>query len=129
MIWQFSLLFSAMCAAIALKLCTWIYVNDLQINFKDGYTRPIFERVTPLELSHFKGFCSFPDFFAMCAAIALKLCTWTYKSSSKMDTITQFLEELCPLNLAILGGFIVFRTFFRSVYKYCIEILYMAKYQ
>jgi hypothetical protein len=48
----------------------------------------------------------------MCAAIALKFCTWlkfiamTYRSSSKMIAINQFLEELCPLNKLS-----VFRTF------------------
>jgi hypothetical protein len=46
-----------MWAAIALKLCTWLYKYDLQIKFEDGYYRPIFRRVMPLE------FYSFPDFF------------------------------------------------------------------
>jgi hypothetical protein len=32
----------------------------------------------------------------------------TYRSSSKMVTIDQFLEELCPLNLAIFEGFYSF---------------------
>jgi hypothetical protein len=50
----------------------------------------------------------------------------TYRSSSKMVAIDQFLEELCPLNLTILMDFIVFLTFFPNVCSYCIEILYMA---
>jgi hypothetical protein len=98
--------FSGMCAAIALKICTWLYIYDLQIKFEDGSYRPIFGRVMSLELSHFKGFYSFPDFFPVC----VKLLNWnfvhgfmpiTYKSSSKMVAIDQFLEELCPLNLAM----------------------------
>jgi hypothetical protein len=56
---MFSGLFSAICAAIALKLCTWLYIYDLQIKFEDGCYRPIFRRVMPLE-----GFYSFPDFFS-----------------------------------------------------------------
>jgi hypothetical protein len=28
--------FSTMCAAIVLKLCTWLYIYDLQIKFYDG---------------------------------------------------------------------------------------------
>jgi hypothetical protein len=35
-------LFSAICAAIALKLCTWLYINNLQIKFEDGCYQPIF---------------------------------------------------------------------------------------
>jgi hypothetical protein len=47
-----------MCAAIELKLCTWLYTHDLQIKFEDDCYRRIFKRVMPLE-----GFYSFPDFF------------------------------------------------------------------
>jgi hypothetical protein len=47
-----------MCAAIALKLCIWLYMYDLQIKFEDGCYRPIFRGVMPL-----KRFYSFPDFF------------------------------------------------------------------
>jgi hypothetical protein len=59
-------LVSAMRSAIALKLFTWLYIYDLQIKFKDGCYQPILGRVMPLELGHFKGFYSFPDFFAQC---------------------------------------------------------------
>jgi hypothetical protein len=62
-----------------LKLCTWLYIYDLQIKLKNGGYQPIFGRAMLLKLSHFKRFFSCPDFFfAMCAAIALKLCTWLY---------------------------------------------------
>jgi hypothetical protein len=54
----FSGLFSAMCAAIALKHCTWLYIYELQIKFEDDCYRPILRRVIPLE-----GFYSFPYFF------------------------------------------------------------------
>jgi hypothetical protein len=66
---MFPWLFSAMCAAIALKLCTWLYIYDLQIKFKDGCYWPIFGRVMPLELSYFKGFYSFPHFYSLCLQI------------------------------------------------------------
>jgi hypothetical protein len=122
-----------MCAVIALTLCTWLYTYDLQVKFKDGCYRPIFGRVMPLEISHFNGFYSFPDLFLQC----LQLLHWnfvhgfismTYRSSSKMDAIDQSLKELCPLNLAILRDFAVFRTFFRNVYSYCIETFFVALY-
>jgi hypothetical protein len=57
-------LFSAMCTAIALKLCTWLYIYDLQTKFEDGCYRPIFGRLTPLEFGHFKGFDSFQHFLS-----------------------------------------------------------------
>jgi hypothetical protein len=50
--------FSAMYAAIPLKLSSWLYMYNLQIKFEDGCYRPIFRRAMPLE-----GFYSFPDFF------------------------------------------------------------------
>jgi hypothetical protein len=55
-----------MCAAIALKLSTWLYMYDLQIKFEDGCYRPIFRRVMPLN-----GFYSFPDFFSLITDIYL----------------------------------------------------------
>jgi hypothetical protein len=58
-----------MCAAIALKLYTWLYTYDLQIKFEDGCYRPIFRRVMPLE-----GFYSFPDFFS--SAFRYSFDTW-----------------------------------------------------
>jgi hypothetical protein len=61
----------------------------------------------------------------MCAAIALKLCTWLYiyilQISSKMVAIDQFLEELCPLNKKS-----IFRTFFLFAYRYSFDIWYIA---
>jgi hypothetical protein len=66
---MFSGLFSAMCAAIALTLCTWLYIYDLQIKFEDGCYQPIFGKVMPLEVSHFKGFYIFLHFFSLCLQI------------------------------------------------------------
>jgi hypothetical protein len=57
-----------MCAAIALKLCTWLYNYDLQIKFEDGCYRPIFRRVMPLE-----GLYNFPDFFCLLTDIHLMI--------------------------------------------------------
>jgi hypothetical protein len=66
---KFSRLFSAMCAAIVLKLCTWLYIYDLQIKFEDGCYRPIFGRVMSLELIYiydqqikFQDGCYWPTF-------------------------------------------------------------------
>jgi hypothetical protein len=59
---KFSRLFSAMCAAIGLKLCTWLYTYDIQIKLEDGCYRLIFRRVMLLE-----DFYSFPDFFSISA--------------------------------------------------------------
>jgi hypothetical protein len=59
----FSGLFSEMCAAIALKLCTWLYIYDIQIKFEDDCYWLIFGRVMALELSHFKEFYSFLHVF------------------------------------------------------------------
>jgi hypothetical protein len=88
------------CAAIisiALKLCTWLYISYLHIKFENGFYRPIFGRVTciPLELSHFKGFYSFPDFFPQCVQLlhwnfVQGFISMTYKSSSKMVLSTNF---------------------------------------
>jgi hypothetical protein len=51
-----------MWAAIVLKLCTWLYIYDLQIKFEDGCYRPIFRRVLLLELSVFRtSFSLFTD--------------------------------------------------------------------
>jgi hypothetical protein len=58
-----------MCAAVALILCTWLYIFDLQIKFKDGCYRPIFGRFIPLELIYFNGFYSFTDLFLQCAQL------------------------------------------------------------
>jgi hypothetical protein len=69
---------------------------------------------------------SFPDFFPLCA----QLLDWnfvhgfipmTYRSSSKMVAIDQFLDELCPLRDVTL-----FRTFFLSAYRYSFHIWYIA---
>jgi hypothetical protein len=55
---------------------------------------------------------SFPDFFPLCAQLlhwnfVHGFITMTYRSSSKMVAIDQYLEELCPLR-----DFTVFQTFF-----------------
>jgi hypothetical protein len=60
-----------MCAAIAMKLCTWLYNCDLQIKFEDGCYRPIFRRVMPLE-----GLYSFPDFFFFISAYRYSFDIW-----------------------------------------------------
>jgi hypothetical protein len=69
---------------------------------------------TRLSVSPFTMFSRL--FSAMCAAISLKyfvhgFVSMTYRSSSKMVAIDQFLDD-APLNLVILRDFTVFRTFF-----------------
>jgi hypothetical protein len=86
------------------------------------------------EVRHFKGFYSFPVFFPQCEQLlhwnfVHGFISMTYRSSLKMVATDQLLEELCPLNLAILRGFTVFRTFLRNVSSFCIETLYMRLYQ
>jgi hypothetical protein len=73
----------------------------------------------------------FPDFFPQC----VQLLRWnfvhgfismTYRSTSKMVSIDQFLKELCPLNLTILRNFRVFHSFILSAYRYSFDIWYIA---
>jgi hypothetical protein len=83
---MFSGLFPAMCTAIALKLCTWLYFYDLQIKFEDGRDQPFFRRVMPLELSQFlsalfsspelKAQVSFSDrpLSGVCLSVCLSVC-------------------------------------------------------
>jgi hypothetical protein len=101
-----------MCAAIALKLCTWLYINDLQIKFEDGCYRPIFRRVIPLE-----EFYSFPDFFSLC----LQIFIWylvhcfaipRYRSNLSLILIHWFFTKLWPLDLEKNHELSVFPTVF-----------------
>jgi hypothetical protein len=68
-----------MCAAIVLKLCTWLYIYDLQIKFYDGchwISFPLEEILCPMNVAILRDFtvCRFSS--AMWAAISLKLCKW-----------------------------------------------------
>jgi hypothetical protein len=97
---KFSGFFSAMCAAIALKLCTWFYMYDLQIKFEDGCYWPIFRRVMLLE-----GFYSFPDFSSLCLQIFIRYLVHCfaiprYRSSLSLVLIHWwFFTKLWPLDL------------------------------
>jgi hypothetical protein len=60
---------------------------------------------------------SFPDFCPQCTQllhfnVVHGFISVTYRSSSKMVAIDQFLDDLCPMNFAILRHFTVFLTFF-----------------
>jgi hypothetical protein len=88
-----------MCATIALKLCTWLYIYDLQIKFEDGCYRPIFRRIMPLE-----GFYSFTDFFSLCLQIFIWYLVYCfaiprYRSSLRLVLINWFFTKLWPLDL------------------------------
>jgi hypothetical protein len=80
-----------MCAAIALKIYTWLYINDLLIKFEDGCDQPFFfGRVMPREqvnltilrdftvymLLDFTVFRTFIHY--VYSYIAFKLCTGVY---------------------------------------------------
>jgi hypothetical protein len=70
---------SAICTAIASKLCTQLYIYDLQIMIEDGYYRPVFERVMlsersqlcPLNLTILGDFTVFGTFFSLLTYIHL----------------------------------------------------------
>jgi hypothetical protein len=118
-----------MCTAIALKLCTWLYMHDLQIKFEDGCYRPIFRRVMPL-----KGFYSFPDFFSLC----LQIFIWylvhcfaipRYRSSLSLVMIHWFFTKLWPLDLEKNNEFSVLRTFFLIFIWYLIHGFAIPRYR
>jgi hypothetical protein len=89
------------------------------------------------ELCPLRDFTVFRTFFSLLTDIHLiifplcaQLLHWnfvhsfismTYRSSSKVVAIDQFLEELCPLR-----DFTVFRAFFLSAYIYSFDIWYIA---
>jgi hypothetical protein len=113
---MFSRLFAAMCAAIALNLCTWFHIYDLQIKFKNCCYRPIFGKCMPLKLSHFKGFYSVVHFF-LCLQIFISCLIHCfaipgYRSSLSLVLIHWFSSKLWPLDLEKYHDFSVFRTFF-----------------
>jgi hypothetical protein len=64
-----------MCVAIALKLCTWLYIYDLQIKCKDefgrvmpfkfGFDPLIFPEVMALGLKKILQIISFPAFSSL----------------------------------------------------------------
>jgi hypothetical protein len=122
---KFSGLFSAMCTAIALKLCTWLYIYDLQINFEDGCYQPIFRRVMPLE-----GFYSFPEFFSLCLQIFICLVHCfaipRYRSSLSLVLIHRFFTKLWPLDIEKYHELLVFWTFSLSAYRYSFNIWYIV---
>jgi hypothetical protein len=105
-----------MCPAIGLKLCTWHYTYDLQIKVEDGWYRPIFRRVMPLE-----GFYSFPDFCSLC----LQILIWylvhcfaipRYRSRLSLVLIHWFFTKLWPLDLEKKSRFISSRHIFSHIH-------------
>jgi hypothetical protein len=107
-----------MCAAIALKLCTWLYIYALQIKFEDDCYRPIFRWVMPLE-----GFYSFPDFFSLCLQIFILYLVHCfgisgYRLSLSFVSIHWFFTKLWSLDLEKNHKLSVFWTFF----SLCLQI-------
>jgi hypothetical protein len=105
-----------MCAAIASKLCIWLYMHELQIKFEDGCYRLVFRRVTPL-----KGFYSFPDFFSLCLQIFIWYLVYCfaiprYRSSLGLVLIHWFFKKLWPLDLEKNNELSVLRTFFSHIH-------------
>jgi hypothetical protein len=117
-------IFSAMCAATALKLFTWLYNYDLQIKIEDGCYQPIFRRVMPLEELYI-----FPDFFL--SAYRYSFDIWfiafaiqRYRSSLSLVLIHSFFTKLWPLDLEEKNiELSVLRTFF---FAYSFDIWYIA---
>jgi hypothetical protein len=112
---KFSGLFSTICTAIAVKLCTWLYIYVLQIEFEDGCYRPIFGRVMPL-----KRIISFPDLFFLW----LQIFIWylvhcfaipRYRSSLSLVSIHWFFSEVMALGLRKISQIISFPDFFFSL--------------
>jgi hypothetical protein len=118
-----------MCAAIALKLSTWLYMYDLQIKFEDGCYQPIFRKVMPL-----KGFYSFPDFFSLCLQIFIWylvhcFATPRYRLSSSLVLIHWFFTKLWPLDLEKKSRIISFMYFFLIFIWYLVHWLCDTKMQ
>jgi hypothetical protein len=111
-----------MCAVIALKLCTWLYMYDLQIKFEDSCYRPILRGVMPL-----KGFNSFPDFF-FSLLTDIHLIFGTLLCHTKIEIMFEFgtdpliFHEVMALGLRKNPELSVFRTFFLSAYRYSFDI-------
>jgi hypothetical protein len=123
---KFSGLFSAMCPAIALKLCIWLYNYDLQMKFEDGCYRPILRRVMPLE-----GLYSFLDFFSLCLQVSFWYLVHCfdivrYRSSLILVLIHWFFTKLWPLDLEKTTNYQFSALFFRSAYRYSFDIWYIA---
>jgi hypothetical protein len=115
--------FSVMCAVIALKLCIWLYIHDLQIKFEDCCFRPIFGRVMSLELSQIKGFYSFPHFFSLC----LKIIIWYLVhclSYQDTDQVWVWFRSIDFFRRYGLWTFMndQFSAFFLSAYRYSFDI-------
>jgi hypothetical protein len=107
-------------------------VQLLYWNFVHGFIslKEEFGRVMPFELSRFKGFYSFLDFFPQC----VQLLHWnfihgfismTYRSSSKMVAINQFFGRVMP----ILRDFTVYMplnfTAFGTFFPQCVQLLHL----
>jgi hypothetical protein len=104
-----------MCAAIALKLCTWLSMYDLQIKFEDGCYRPIFRRVMPL-----KGFYSFPGFFSLLTDIHLifgtLLCQTKIQIKFEFGSDPLIFHEVMALGLGKKSRIISFTLFFSHIH-------------
>jgi hypothetical protein len=100
-----------MCAAIALKLCTWLYNYDLQIRFEDACYRLIFGRVMPLE-----GFTVFRTFFSLLTDIHLifgtLLCHTKMQINSEFGFDPLIFHEVMALGLRKISQIISFPHIF-----------------
>jgi hypothetical protein len=114
-----------MCTAIALKLCTWLYMYELQIKFEDGCYRPFFRRVMPL-----KGFYSFPDFFfSLLTYIHLifgtLLCHTKIQIRFVFGSDPLIFHEVMALGLREkITNCQFYALFIRSAYRYSFDIWY-----
>jgi hypothetical protein len=120
-----------MCAAIPLKLCTWLYtyMYDLQIKFEDGCYQPLFRKVMPLQ-----EFYSISDFFSLCLHIFIWylvhcFAIWRYRSSLSLVLIHWFFTKLWPLDLEKNNELSVLSTFFPIFIWYLVHWFTIPRYR
>jgi hypothetical protein len=119
-----------MCADIDLKLCTWIYIHDIQIKVKEGCYRLIIGRVMSLKLAILKDFTVFRTFFHNVCSIELKLCTWLLylwlTDQGQRRLLSTNYWKSYVLEISHFKGFYSFSDFFHNVCSYSFETLYMV---
>jgi hypothetical protein len=129
---KFCALLATMCAAIALKLCTLLYIYDLQIKFKYGCYRPIFGRVIPVNLAIERNFTFFCTFLSLDTDIHLifgkctLLCHTMIQIKFEFGFYPIIFHEVKAFGFRKISRIISFPHFFLSAYRYSVDIWYIA---
>ena len=105
---------------IELKFCIWLCFTVLQIKFECRQFASIFVGVMPLLELRILEIHSFPHFSLTCFDIL------SYRSSSSVVNLRQFLWELCPFWNLEYWKYTVFCTFFLHALTCWAEILHMT---